>query len=349
MNLLNLRLAGQNAMFIGAFCISACYGQAEAVKKKAVAKPAAQAKKAAEKKKTTAPKWPIVKATESNVAYGTHARQKIDFYKAPSDKPTPVVLFIHGGGWVNGDKNSVQNSLNVSKLFENGISVVSVQYRFIPDAQANGVQPPVKWPLEDAKRAIQFVRSKAKEWNIDKERIAACGGSAGACSSLWLAMHDDMADAKSDDPVARESSRLWGAVVSGAQTSLDPKLLREWMPNMAYGGHAFGFRSDGQARTNEFQTFYDNREKVLPWIKEYSPLNLISKDDPPMILLYNSPKKVVKGEPQQDPTHSPLLGKLLEEESKPLGLRVVVAYQAEPSSEYQFPTESLIKLLKEKR
>jgi hypothetical protein len=307
----------------------------------------ATAKKTAAKKAT--PKWASTKATEADVPYGPHERQKVDFYRAKSDKPTPVVLFIHGGGWVNGDKAGVQNSLNIGKLNENGISVVSVQYRLIPDAINNRVDPPVKWPLEDAARALQFVRSKAKEWNIDKERIAACGGSAGACSSLWLAMHDDMADARNDDPVKRESTRLWGVVVSGAQTSLDPKYTREWMPNMVYGGHAFGFRDTTKPRDVEFQRFYDNREKVLPWIREYSPIEHVSKDDPPLILLYSGNKKAVKGEPQQDPTHSPLLGKMLQEKAMPLGVKCVVSYPAESDSNYKTPTESLISLLKENR
>jgi acetyl esterase/lipase len=329
------------AMIIGLFQNSAGWAQSE--KAKAAPKAKTTAKKAA------TPKWPIVKPTKTDVPYGTHPRQKVDFYQAPSDKPTPVILFIHGGGWMNGDKNTVQNSLNMTKLFENGISVVSVQYRLIPDAQENGAEPPVKWPLEDAKRALQFVRSKSKEWNLDKERIAASGGSAGGCSSLWLAMHDDMADAQSDDPVARESTRLWGVVVSGPQTSLDPKMTREWMPNMAYGGHAFGFRKVGQERSQEFQTFYENRDKVLPWIREYSPMELLTMDDPPMIMLFNSTEKAEKGKPQKDPTHSPLLGKMLEEKAKPLGVRTVVAYQAEPHADYRFPTESLILLLNEKR
>lgn len=330
------------AFALGILLQSTGFSQVEKTKTKQATKPAAAKKKAT-------PKWPIVKPTETDIAYGTHPRQKVDFYKASSDKPTPLVLFIHGGGWMNGDKNTVQNSLNVSKLNENGISVVSVQYRLIPDAQSNGVQPPVKWPLEDAKRALQFVRSKAGLWNIDKERIAACGGSAGACSSLWLAMHDEMADAKSDDPIARESTRLWGAVVLGPQTSLDPKLAREWMPNMTYGGHAFGFRKEGQDKATEFQTFYDNRDSVLNWIKEYSPIELISKDDPPMIMIFNSTEKAIKGQPQKDPTHSALLGKMLEERAKPLGVRTAVSYQAEPHPEYQQATESLIKILKESR
>lgn len=314
----------------------------------AAAAPKTQEKSKAAAKKKATPKRPMVNPTEADVAYGSHARQVIDFFQAPSDKPTPVVLFIHGGGWVNGDKSGVQNSLDIAKLLKNGISVVSVQYRMVPEAQSNGVEPPVKWPLEDARRALQFVRSKAKDWNLDKSRIVACGGSAGACSSLWLAMHDDMADPASADPVARESSRLSGVVVSGAQTNLDPKINREWMPNMVYGGHAFGFRKD-KGGAEEFQRFYEGRDKVIAWIREYSPIEHISRDDPPMILLYGGDEKVVKGEPQTDPTHSPLLGKMLEEKAKPLGVKVVVSYPAEPVETYRQPTESLITLIGELR
>ena len=171
-----------------------------------------------------------------------------------------------------------------------GISVVSINYRYSWQAQIAGVQPPVKAPLEDAARALQFVRSKAREWNIDKQRIGASGGSAGACSSIWLAMHDDMADPKSSDPISHESTRLWCAAVVGAQTSLDPQQLKEWTPNSGYGGHAFGFMDphDIKTRDTRFAEFLAHREEVLPWIKEYSPIEHASADDPPIYLIYSS-------------------------------------------------------------
>src|SRR4029453_9586559 len=155
-----------------------------------------------------------------------------------------------------------------------GISVVSINYRYASQAAADGVNPPVKAPLHDAARALQFVRSKAAEWNIDKQRIGATGGSAGACSSLWLAFHPDLAVKGGSDPIARESTRLWCAAVVGAQTSLDPAQLKEWTPNSRYGGHAFGFMPDPndlKTRDTQFAAFLAARESVLPWIKEYSP------------------------------------------------------------------------------
>ena len=170
-----------------------------------------------------------------NYSYGDHPRNVLDFYPAKSDKPTPVVLYIHGGGWRGGDKKT-----NPQPYLDKGISVVAINYRYVQNGVQDNVVPPVKAPLGDAARALQFIRSKAKEWNLDKTRIGATGGSAGACTSLWLSFHDDLADPDSDDPIARESTRLYCAAVRGAQVSLDPKELREWMPNYRYGAHAFG-------------------------------------------------------------------------------------------------------------
>ena len=122
-------------------------------------------------------------------------------------------------------------------------------------------------------------------------------------------MHDDLADPNSSDPIARESSRLRCAAVVGAQTSLDPKELREWIPNSIYGGHAFGFAGEGRKRPEEFDLLIANREKVLPWIKEYSPIELVSKDDPPIYLDYPNQKTPPKqGQEEKDPTHSAMYG-----------------------------------------
>src|SRR5688572_13263164 len=160
-------------------------------------------KKKDEKKKK--PPMPSRPATFAKVAYGKHERQVLDFYQAKSDKPTPLVLFIHGGGWRGGDKLGVGD---VEPYMDAGISVAAINYRYLQNGVEEKVVPPVKASLEDAARALQFIRSKAMEWNLDKKRIGATGGSAGGASSLWLAFHDDMADPKSSDPIARESTRL---------------------------------------------------------------------------------------------------------------------------------------------
>lgn len=302
-------------------------------------KPAAKPKSAA---KPAAP--PQRAPTEANVVYGTHERQVMDFYKAESATPTPVVFYIHGGGWVTGDKRPVGG---LDKFLAAGISVIAINYRYNTQAQIAGVKPPVQWPLSDAARALQFARSKAKEWNLDKERIGATGGSAGACSSLWLAFHKDMADAKSSDPVARESTRLWCAAVNGAQTSLDPKQLKEWTPNSRYGGHAFGFMPDpmdNKTRDTTFAEFLAHRDEVLPWIKEYSPYEHVTADDPPVYLTYSSAPAL--GQEQKDPTHTANYGVKLQEKCREVGVSCELVYPGVPDVKHPKIEDYLIATLK---
>jgi acetyl esterase/lipase len=295
--------------------------------------------------KTDAPAKPTVEPTFANVAYGTHERQVLDFYQAKSARPTPLLFFIHGGGWVAGDKGG-RTGASVKQYLDAGISVVSINYRYSWQAQIAGVKPPVKAPLEDAARALQFVRSKAKEWNIDKQRIGASGGSAGACSSLWLAFHKDMADPKSADPIAHESTRLWTAAVIGAQTSLDPKELKEWTPNSRYGGHAFGFMdpNDTKDRDKHFDEFLAHREEVLPWIKEYSPIEHVTSDDPPVYLIYSSAPAL--GQEQKDPTHTANYGVKLQEKCKAIGVECELVYPGATDVKHKSADEYLIASLK---
>jgi acetyl esterase/lipase len=263
------------------------------------------------------------------VAYGKHPRQVLDFFQATSEKPTPVVFYIHGGGWQAGDKKT-----NPQPFLDRGISVVAINYRYVKNGVEEKIEPPVKAPLEDAARALQFVRSKAALWNIDKKRIGATGGSAGGCSSLWLAFHDDLADPKSKDPIAHESTRLYCAAVNGAQSSLDPKELREWMPNYSYGAHAFGLPN--------FQSLLDNRQQVLKWIKEYSPIEHVSKDDPPIGLFYSGEANAKVGDSPKDPTHSPILGIKLAEKLKSTGVEVILVYPGHSHPKYKNSTDFLI-------
>lgn len=287
---------------------------------------------------------PVVSApTSANVAYGTHERQVLDFYQAKSGKPTPLLFFIHGGGWTAGDKDK---NTDFKTYLDAGISVISINYRYSWQAQLDGIQPPVKAPLEDAARALQFVRSKALEWNIDKQRIGASGGSAGACTSLWLAMHDDMAQPKSDDPVARESTRLFCAAVNRAQTSLDPKELQEWTPNSRYGGHAFGFMDPKniKSRDTRFAEFLAHREELLPLIKEYSPIELATPDDPPIYLFYTTPPAF--GQPEKDPTHTANYGVKLHEKLLALKVPTEFVYPGAPEVKHRTIESFLIDTLK---
>lgn len=237
---------------------------------------------------------------------------------------------------MGGSKERLNRFVDAPALLKKGISVVAINYRYIRNAQE--LKPPVKAPLHDAARALQFVRSKAAEWNIDKERIAAAGASAGACSSLWLLYHDDLADPESEDPIARESTRLYCAAVNNAQTTLDPKQMKEWTPNSKYGGHAFGM--------NSFDQFLSERENILPWIAEYSPYALASTDDPPVYLYYKGAAPAI-GKPQKDPTHTANFGLKLQERCKQLGLKCELMYRGAKHATHKDSTAYLIATLKQ--
>ncbi len=278
----------------------------------------------------------VPKPTYSEVRYGPHERHVLDFWRADAAAPTPLVFVIHGGGWQGGEKERVDRFVDVAALLRAGISVAAINYRLIRHAEAEGVTPPVKAPLHDAARALQFVRSKAREWNLDQTRIGATGGSAGACSSLWLAFHDDLADPRSSDPVARESTRLFCAAVNGAQTTLDPQQMKEWTPNSRYGGHAFG--------VGAFAQFLAAREKILPWIAEYSPYALVNAGDPPVYLYYSAPPAL--GQDQKDPTHTSNFGVKLKERSAAAGVPCELVYPGAAEVKHANATAYLIATLR---
>lgn len=279
----------------------------------------------------------VPKPTHSGIKYGPHARNVLDFWQAKSDKATPLVLVIHGGGWTGGSKERVSRVVNVQALLDAGISVAANNYRLVRQAVAEGVTPPVKAPMQDSALSLQFLRSKAAELNFDPTRVAAAGSSAGACTSLWLAYHDDLAEPKATSLIARQSTRLLCAALVQAQTTLDPKQAKEWIPNSKYGGHAFGKKNFAQALAG--------RESILPWIAEYSPYALASKNDPPVALFY--PLAPAMGKKEKDPTHSANFGVGLQQHCKELGIECELVHPGAPDAKSKTPTDYLIRMLTE--
>ena len=160
----------------------------------------------------------VRKPTHADIKYGDHERHVIDLYLVESEQPTPLVIYIHGGGFVGGDKRGVSGNL-IRAMHKESISVAAIHYRFIREH-------PFPAPFIDSARAVQFLRQHAKKYNLDSNRFAASGGSAGAGISLWLATRDDMAEPKSDDPTRRESTRISCAPVGSAQVSYAPRFWK---------------------------------------------------------------------------------------------------------------------------
>lgn len=249
----------------------------------------------------------------ADVAYGPHPRQVLDLWMAKSANPTPLVVFIHGGGFHGGSKEALSAEL-LRRCSEAGISVMAINYRLSPE---------VHFPAHylDCARAIQFARSKAGEWNLDPQRIGATGGSAGAGTSLWIGFHDDLADPKHPDAILRQSTRLTCMAVQGAQSTYDPRRIQEWVGEAA-------------AKHPALKGFYGLKDDELDSPKahklyeEAAPINYLTADDPPVFLLYNEADGPLPADAKPGAgIHHPNFGKKLKEKMDALRIECVLKHQ----------------------
>jgi acetyl esterase len=249
-------------------------------------------------------------ATHSNVYYGSHERNVMDVWLAKSDSRTPVLVSIHGGGFRGGNK-SIDGSL-LNACLESGISVVAITYRLSQHAIAPA-------QFHDSARAIQFVRNNARKWNLDPKRIAATGGSAGAGISLWLGFHEDLANPASEDPVARESSRLACMAVYNGQTSYGPRFIRELFPGTnTYKHSALSLLYD--VNLNQLDQLPKEKYELF---EEVSAMTHLTKDDAPAMLFYATQIETPITN-QSIGIHHPRFGKVLKERMDELGIDCTV-------------------------
>jgi arylformamidase len=248
---------------------------------------------------------PSLPPTYANVAYGPHQRNVLDFWKADGNGPRPLLIAIHGGGWVGGDKR--QKTETVQHWLKQGVSYAAINYRLT-------VTDPLPAPVYDAARAVQFLRSKAAEWNINTKRIALTGGSAGACTSMWILLHDDRANPKSADPVERESTRVAAAAVVAGQTSIDPHVIEKWVgPNVLK--HRMIWMAVGEKTMADALKNYETHH---PLYVEFSPYNHVDADDPPLFMSYGNDMTL----PSKDAGHGihhPQFGVKMKEKSDQVG------------------------------
>lgn len=214
--------------------------------------------------------------TARDVRYGRYDRNVLDLYRADTEKLAPVLIHFHGGGWVGGDKAGI----NPMPYLKSAISVVSANYRFVTGTKDAAPYPA---PMIDCARVVQFVRSKAKEWNIDPERIALTGGSAGAVNCMWIAYRDDMAKPDSADPIERFSTRVTCLMPAAGPTTLDPKLIVQRIggPPSVHGCLLPFF---DVKKLDELQS-----EEKQALVRDASPISHVTRDDPPTYLRYPTP------------------------------------------------------------
>ena len=254
--------------------------------------------------------------SRADIKYGPHERNVFDLWLpegALSDKPVPVYVYFHGGGFVAGDKSK----FDPRPYLKMGYAVVSGNYRFV-----NGKDILTPIPMQDCARAIQFLRYRAKEFGIDPTKVAVSGGSAGAVITMWIAYKDDMANPQSDDPVSRESTRVTCIVPLSGPTNLDPDWIRKNLggpPEVHASMPVFYGVSDGDY----------TKPEVKKLIAESSALNHASADDPPTFLIYggtldNLP--LPRDASQGLLIHHPYFGKVLKDKLDELGVECHFRY-----------------------
>lgn len=265
------------------------------------------------------PRPALPKPDAENVRYGPHERNVLDLWLAKSDRSTPLVLFIHGGGFRQGDKSGLP-AARLKSLLAEGFSVASLNYRLTDAAPAPAA-------FLDAARGLQFLRANAAKWNLDAGRVASTGASAGAGISMWLAFHEDLADPGSTDPVARQSTRLSAIAVDNGQSSYDPRFAEKiGIPRPNFERHPFFLQFYG-ITAEEIDT-----PKAYTLYEQAAPITYLTADDPPAFLNYTYPDEEVTGKtPLALIVHHPRLGIALKERMDKLGIECIVQYEGHPA------------------
>ena len=122
---------------------------------------------------------PLKAADHVNVSYGTNTQNTLDIYLPEArDKNTPVIIFVHGGSWFEGDKGSFTDLAKYWR--DKGYAAATMNYRLTNTAE-NNIHPA---QVNDIGMAIDFIASKAVDWQVSSDKYALQGASAGAHLSL---------------------------------------------------------------------------------------------------------------------------------------------------------------------
>ena len=233
-------------------------------------------------------------------AYGPFSRNVLDVY-LPTDVsgPTPVVVYVHGGGFSSGDKTKIHDDkADIPAFLADGIAVVSISYRYgaahtaaaqtatVPNGVCDGRGGGCRkdYVFRDGARAVQYIRYRAQEWNIDASKVGAFGGSAGGQIVMWVATAPNLAVQGHPDPVLREDSRVQ---VVGHMTSQVSARNSDWPALLSFSDgfwEALGWSDENydkmlQGSISEIKETTEG-QKLLQVIDFYGA---IGPDSPPIM------------------------------------------------------------------
>jgi acetyl esterase/lipase len=252
------------------------------------------------------------------------------------------VIYVHGGGFTSGDKDfvyTVQSGgawdfpTDIRYFLQNNIAFATIRYTYLNNT---GETEGVKKPMSDVRRALQYIRSRASDFNINKNKIVLAGNSAGAGTSLWIALNTDFADAQNNDPVLKESSRVKGVVARETQASYN--IEDRWV-NDVFIDYGITWSQMLANETGNIQKIYgvsSNAQYESPAIDAYRAevdmLSLMTADDPE-IWINNTLREVVNpyNPYNQDiPSHHAFHARELKERADAVGVKNVTYYGRNP-------------------
>jgi acetyl esterase/lipase len=220
-------------------------------------------------------------AVERDLVYGTGGGTdlKLDLARpADGPGPYPAVVCIHGGAWRLGDRRflsmnirSMDNQSLIGALAARGYVAVTISYRLVPAA---------KFPaqIEDCKAAVRWLRANAAKYNIDPDRIAACGYSAGGHLACLLGVTEKADGLEGAGGNPDQSSRVQVVVDLFGPTDLTPG---DWTPEV----------EDGVLKPL-LGAYLKDRPDVY---RKASPLTYVCKDRalPPFLVMHGTEDRVV--------------------------------------------------------
>jgi acetyl esterase/lipase len=216
-----------------------------------------------------------VAPTYQDLAYASLSEaQKLDLFVPEGSGPFPVVIMVHGGGFMFGDKSDGAGLTGVDQLLDAGYAVASINYRLSGDA---------KYPAQiyDTKAAVRFLRAKAAEYNINPDKFGAWGASAGGNLVALLGTTCGVAE-------------LEGADLGNADQSSCVQAVVDWFGPIDFLAMDEQFsgtncpQNHNDASSPESQLVGAEIQTVPDLVKTTNPMNYITDDDAPFVIQHGS-------------------------------------------------------------
>ena len=229
-------------------------------------------------------------SVERNVVYGMYSGLALlmDVYR-PAKPNGAAIIAIQGNGWYTSmryDAEIIRTRAEVvahaERLAQAGYTVFAISHRSTPRFHYPA-------QIEDAQRAVRFVRHHAAAYKLDSARVGAWGSSAGGHLAELLGMQDGVGDTGDTDPVNRLSAKVRAVVTLFAPADLPAMFAKTVRPGALTALMGFEYlppssRRPGTVRENEFENVEYRRA---------SPITYVTADDPPTLLMHGDQDVVV--------------------------------------------------------